>query len=524
METHFGIMLDCSRNGVMKVSAVKRMINCMAKMGYNTLELYLEDTYEVEGEPYFGIYRGRYTINELKEIDDYAQKHGIELIPCIQTLAHFTNLVKLPQYGEIVDCYDILLIDDERTYELIEKIFSTLQKAFTSRLVNIGMDEAHYVGLGKYLKLHGYVDSFELLLRHLNRVVEIAEKYGFTPHMWSDMFFRLASGGEYYAHDVKIDETVIEKVPENVQLTYWDYYHVEKQDYDDMFKAHKEFNRKIWFAGGAWSWSGFAPQNRHTQKTMLQAMRSVREHDVKDVLITMWGDNGKECSFFALLPSLYAIKKYYDGVEDETEIKRGFNKTFGLNFDSFMLLDLPNETRDGKFFNNTSKSLFYSDCFINGFDSDLQYLNADYGKRATELYSASKKAGEYAYVFRYLSSLCSVLDVKATLSLRTRLAYKSGNKKELSRIVKDYDTLVKRLETFHYDFFVAWRTDNKDHGFETHDARIGGVIRRVKTCRDLLKEFIDGKITEIQQLDDDVTFINRNGINWYNRLVSASEI
>ena len=87
---HFGVMLDCSRNGVMKPEAVKRMIDCLQKMGYNALELYTEDTFEVEGEPYFGYLRGRYTGAELKELDLYAAAHGIELIPCIQTLAHFT--------------------------------------------------------------------------------------------------------------------------------------------------------------------------------------------------------------------------------------------------------------------------------------------------------------------------------------------------------------------------------------------------------------------------------------------------
>ena len=90
---HFGVMIDCSRNGVMTVAAVKRMIDALQKMGYNALELYTEDTFEVGDEPYFGYLRGRYTGAELREIDAYAAAHGIELIPCIQTLAHFTNPV-----------------------------------------------------------------------------------------------------------------------------------------------------------------------------------------------------------------------------------------------------------------------------------------------------------------------------------------------------------------------------------------------------------------------------------------------
>ena len=51
---YFGAMLDCSRNAVMKPEAVKKFIDCLAKLGYNALELYTEDTFRPEGEPYFG--------------------------------------------------------------------------------------------------------------------------------------------------------------------------------------------------------------------------------------------------------------------------------------------------------------------------------------------------------------------------------------------------------------------------------------------------------------------------------------
>ena len=75
----FGIMIDCSRNAVYTVHALKRFIDLMSAMGYNALLLYTEDTYEVEGEPYFGYFRGRYTQAEIKEIDAYAKNKGIEL-------------------------------------------------------------------------------------------------------------------------------------------------------------------------------------------------------------------------------------------------------------------------------------------------------------------------------------------------------------------------------------------------------------------------------------------------------------
>ena len=74
---NIGVMLDMSRNGVMKISEVKRYIDYLSLMGYNTLELYTEDTLAIEGEPYFGYLRGPYTAAEIKDLDAYAREKGV---------------------------------------------------------------------------------------------------------------------------------------------------------------------------------------------------------------------------------------------------------------------------------------------------------------------------------------------------------------------------------------------------------------------------------------------------------------
>ena len=63
-------------------------------MGYNALMLYTEDTFEANNEPFFGHFRGRYSKEELKEINRYCLEKNIELIPCIQTLAHLNAIFK----------------------------------------------------------------------------------------------------------------------------------------------------------------------------------------------------------------------------------------------------------------------------------------------------------------------------------------------------------------------------------------------------------------------------------------------
>ena len=530
---HFGAMIDCSRNAVLKVSAVKKLIDALQKMGYNTLELYTEDTFEVEGEPYFGYLRGRYTGAEIKEMDSYAAAHGIELIPCIQTLAHFTNSVKLPRFAEITDVNDILLIDEPKTYEFIERIFASLAKNFTSRNVHIGMDEALMVGLGKYLDKNGYCNRFELLNRHLSRVVGIAKKYGFNPHMWSDMFFRLAAKGEYYMHGVSVPQEVREKVPEDVSLVYWDYYHTQKEDYDAMIASHKEFGREVWFAGGAWTWTGFAPQAHFTRLSMKPAMQSVRENGIKNMLVTVWGDNGAECPPQTQLYNLYAVRRYADGEYDDKKIAAEFEKLFGISSHDFDLLELPDivpDITDEKVFLNPSKIFLYSDPFLGIFDKALERHSViPYEEYAKKLAAAKARAGEYAYLFDTIEKLSRLMEVKAYLGVRTRAAYRAGNKDELRSVCDDYTAAIERLDAFTEAFTKQWYAVNKPFGFEVHCARLGGVRLRLEHCRERLQAYICDKIDCIEELQEDILIYNpfvpdNLLLNDWRRLVSTSEV
>ncbi len=523
----FGVMLDCSRNAVMKPEQIMKFIDCLEKMGYNTLELYTEDTLKIEGEPYCGYMRGAYSADEIKRIDAYATAHGIELIPCIQTLAHFTNLVKLPAYRDIVDINDILLIDEPRTYEFIENIFKTLANNFTSRKVNIGMDEAHMVGLGAYLRKHGLTDRFELLTRHLSKVLKIAEKYGFKAHMWSDMFFRLANNGDYYAHK-KIDQKVIDLIPEGVELVYWDYYQSDKSNYDKLIELHQDFGKKLWFAGGVWTWRGFAPCNQFSLHTMRPAIESVREHGIRDVLMTMWGDNGAECSFYSVLPSLYTVRQYADGNFDEVKIKKGFWELFGLDYDSFMLLDLPNAlARPNGAMNNENpcRTLLYSDCLLGHKDlAAAKYPDFDYERAARKIKKAGKSAGEYKYIFDAMSSLCAVMEIKKDLGIFTRKYYESGDKESLKTLAVRYDLCIRRLKVFYKSFKTLWFTENKTFGWEIQDVRLGGLICRLQTCRDVIKDYADGKTERIYELDEPLLEVNNSFVQWYKEVISYCEL
>ena len=124
-----------------------------------------------------------YTLKELKELDAYAREKGMELIPCIQTLAHLRSIFRWPVYDDIHDCHDILLLEEEKTYQLIDDMLRTCSECFESRTVNVGMDEAMFMGLGKYLKKHGkivrrlMIDTTELASTAIRELVEQGKPY-----------------------------------------------------------------------------------------------------------------------------------------------------------------------------------------------------------------------------------------------------------------------------------------------------------------------------------------------------------
>lgn len=507
-KNYFGVALDMCRNAVMKVEEVKKYVDIISSFGYNLLQIYIEDTFEVDNEPFFGYMRGRYSKKELKEISDYCVEKGIEFVPNIQTLAHIRQIFRWPDYAEIRDFGDIMLAEEERTYQLIENMFKTLKENTSARIVNIGMDEAHMLGLGEYLDRHGYQNRFDILNRHLLKVMSICEKYGFEPVMWSDMFFRLANNGDYCPNgEVKLDANVKKILPENISLTYWDYYHPDKASYDKMFDAHKKLGKEVWFAGGAWSWVGFAPYNKMSMINGKSAMESAREYKVKNVIITLWGDHGKDCSYNNLLPALHFIAQTAKGVTDEKEIKESFKKITSVDYDEFLALDLIGQTKldvkekyDG--WQSIAKALLYTDPFLGRFDYEVKNgITFDFDNIVKQL-SKNVKNRRYGYLFQNLHDLAKVLEIKYDLGVRTRTAYQNGDKKALEQLVKyDYTEVVKRLKTFYRSFRAVWEKENKGFGFEVQDMRFGGLMLRIENCQRRLKDYLSGKTDRIEELE-----------------------
>lgn len=536
-------MQDNSRNAVSNMEALKKLIRQLALMGFNSLMLYTEDTYELEGYPYFGYQRGRFTKEELKVIDAYGSMFGVELVPCMQTLAHLNAIFQWETFADINDTKDILLCGHEKTYELIEAMIKTWSEVFASRRINIGMDEAEMLGCGKFLKTYGFQETSDIMAEHLTKVLAICKKYGMHAMMWSDMFFKmLPDNTEYYNTTAEIPREIKDKIPEDVELVYWDYYSRDKQIYDNMILRHKQLSDRIGFAGGAWKWYGFAPLLHHSMMVSELAVRSCLEQGINNVIVTGWGDNGAETSNFVVGPvlQLYAEACYGSSMERE-HISHRLATCCHMDYEDYMLLDLVNLTPDnpspGSVSVGPAKYLFYQDVLQGLYDKHIDLLTypVHYRKCHEILSKAAEKKNEFSYIFDTLAKLSYVLELKCDLGIRLKKAYDNKDLSALKEIAQiECPELIGRIEDFHEAFRYQWYQENKPFGFDVQDIRIGGLKERIRAVSWRVGEYLNHNIETIEELEQErLTQTGRDNNSdhaapiWHNdwrRAVTASVI
>ena len=525
-----GVMVDCSRNAVPKISTLKKFIRYISFMGYTFLGLYMEDTLKIDDEPYIGYQRGAYTTKDIQELDGYAERYGIELRPYVQTLAHLNQIVRYEEYQKMIDVDDILLVGSARTHAYLENLFATLDKAFRTRKINIGMDEAFMLGLGKYLTEHGYQNRLEIMNQHLQTVREIASKYNFELQMWSDMFFRLAANGSYY--NLSQEQIQKIKVPEGVHLAYWDYYSTDVQHYAENLKLHRKLSPNISFVGGAWKWTGFIPHNRYSIHACKAAIQACVEHHIDEITFAGWADDGAETSLFAILPTLFtnANEIYGNHMSEDC-----FEVLTGIPINTFLVIDKVNPcTKDGFTHNNASKYFLYNDLLQGTFDSVAQpSMIHEIQSVLPEISSISIEKSELSYYFKTVQSLIKILELKLNLGNEIYHAYKHNDLQAFYKIVNQIlPELIKRIETFYDAFKRQWHLENRNQGFEVQTIRLGGLKQRVIDVREQLLAYQKGEITKIDELEEqhldfhyfDDSSIERLNYNLWSHIVSTSKL
>lgn len=508
-ETRFktrGVMIDTSRNGVPRIETLKVMLRRMALMGLNRLLLYCEDTYEIPGEPFFGYFRGRYSQEELCEIDAYAALFDIDVVPCIQTLGHCEQFLQWPRFAELRDTDHVLLADEEKSYEFIGRMIDAASAPFRSKELHIGMDEAHGIGSGIYRLRHGVKRPFEILTSHLNKVSDLCEERGLKPMIWSDMFFRLGSKtNHYYDPETVIPPEVGRDLPAGLRLVYWDYYHHDADFYRNWISKHIEMGNKPVFACGVWCWNRFWTSFRFSFAAIKAGMDAAHDHGLDEAFVTLWSDDGAECDLMSSLPGIqYFAERCFSG--DLESAKYHFNAVTDGNWEAWTVGSTLDEVREGVSDGecpNTAKWLFWHDPLLGFLEAHMEGVSPEYFEEQAEiLREAALIPGDNTRLeFPYL--VAKTLAMKCVLHRDLRLAYQRRDQAKLEELLNGViPKLQHALKMTHKAHYRLWHLLYKPFGWEVLDRRYGGLLARLATLGERLESFCKHPDMPIAELEE----------------------
>ena len=501
-----GLMLDLSRNAVAQIDILKQFIREMAFMGHSWFMLYMEDVYEVEGAPYFGALRGRYSIKDLQEVDRYAQLFGVQLVPCIQTLAHVNQyfMWEAVEY-KYKDIDDILNVGNAEVQALLTRMIASLRKAFSTDIIHIGMDEAYNLGRGRYLDENGFKNKSDIMQDHLSFMKTLCKEYGFKPIVWDDMFFSRYSNNKNGA---------VPSIPNHVGLMYWDYYSSSFKHYQDKLKLFRSMAKKTMFAGGAWRWTGFIPHHKKTLETTLAALAACRKERIKEIIVTAWGDDGNEAPFYTCMFGL-VLFAYLDcnAAYQETEFSQYLNLYTGMDFDGWMRQGEPDlfEGTTGDNYDITpSKYLLYQDPLGSKFLHYVRTLTTDMDAVYIKLEKAFAEDAANTdnllqqHIAEFYSLMMKTLYYKWRLPLDIWEAYKKADKKALQSLIeKKIEPLKAALSETAKARRKIWTEECRAFGSEVLDHRFGAMLMRLEVTQEILTDYIQGKIKQIDELEED---------------------
>lgn len=501
--------LDLSRNGVMNLATLQEFILYLATMGYTHLYLYLEDTYAIKSQPYQGYLRGRYTQADLQKIDTFANRFGIEVVPCIQTLAHLTQLLKWPQYDVVKEDDDTLLVDQPQTYELIATWLRFFKQTFMSDRIHLGLDEASGIGRGRYLDQHPYASRQTLMLRHIHKVVALCHEIGLRPEMWSDFIYRALDRKQapgYYALAADLDQDAAQKLPKDVAYSYWDYGEVQEANYRLRLQRHRLFGPHVHFAGAAHIYGNLVPNYGKSWQSLMPALAACQKEKVEQVMLTTWGDDGKETSHWLALPLMQAFSQrcYHEKVT-LAEIAQQFDycvgpELFGACWSLRDFDEIPGVATDNYWMANPGKYLLWQDPLLGYFDGDLERYQSQNQLNLSDYYQELARRLEqwpkqtatiWSLIGRYYQDFALTLARKSDLGLRLSQAYQQQQTAVLAQISQqDLPRLIQSVQQMASTHQKIWRRTYRPFGWEVLESRYATLLSRLQTTQTLVQDYL----------------------------------
>ena len=173
-----------------KIDYYYELLDRLAGYKVNAIIAELEDKIKYKRQPVVGS-ADAMTIDEWRQLSQYAKERNIEISPLVQGLGHAAYILKHDQYKNLRDdptndwAFNPL---NQETYKVQFDLYRDAMEATPyGRYLHVGGDEVKTTGGGSGKS------PLELQLTWLNKVCKFAEDHGRIPIFWDDMPLKIAN-------------------------------------------------------------------------------------------------------------------------------------------------------------------------------------------------------------------------------------------------------------------------------------------------------------------------------------------
>lgn len=279
-----GYMLDISRGKIPTLDYLKSLVDILADLKYNELQLYMESfVFEYKNFPEYTKNTQPLTRNEIKELSLYCKEHFITLVPNQNSFGHMgvwtakkelSHLAITGKDGTPSATLNPLM---QESITFMDKIYDGFFDAFDSERVHIGMDEPFELGLNETQDECEKQGVGQVYTDYLNKICKlVSEKYHKTPMFWDDIVFK---------HPQQLDN-----IPKNAIVMQWGY--ESDHHFDRNCRRLNERGLKFYVCPGTSMWRSFTGRSNNAVTNIISAAECGVYYGAEGFLLTEWGDGG----------------------------------------------------------------------------------------------------------------------------------------------------------------------------------------------------------------------------------------
>jgi hexosaminidase len=285
-----GVMLDISRGRVPRLETLLDLVEKLADLKINELQLYTEHTFAYR--KYRSIWQswGALTGKEIRQFDQRCRELGIDLVPNQNSfghLRHFLENPRLKKLAEISRPYEsdtkdflrrptTLAPNNPGTLPFLRGLYNELLPNFSSPFFNIGGDETWDLGKGRSRKLcdaKGKGPVYLDFLRKIHREVAAHDK---RMMFWGDIILKYPN--------------LIRKLPENIIALNWGY--EANHPFDKEVSQFAKAKIPFYVCPGTSTWQTLVGRHDNALVNLRAAARAGKKFGALGFLNTDWGDGG----------------------------------------------------------------------------------------------------------------------------------------------------------------------------------------------------------------------------------------